>query len=457
MVRFAQSRLSAFARNVRGNVALTFALGAGVLATAVGGGLDYSRSAGIGTELQSALDSGVLAAASLTQDRSPEEVVRAYVEAAIGDHAGVLETLNLEVTSDVALNSRRIGARASVQVPTTLLGITGVNDITVVRQTEAVERARNIEVSLVLDISSSMRGNKIDNLREASLDFVDTVLDADVSESTSISVVPYGGTVRLPDSFFRFITDADEYAPSGFDWRIPVPDVAADWNGCIELTGDEVDSMALTLGGHGVVPNFTVWHASNGWCPDEEGTEAVFLTNDRDALHDLLETFDNPILSDGTGTDIGAGWGMRALHPGWRGELGGHSDYADRPAAFDDEETMKVLVVMTDGGITQQRRPDNAWDPDGDYDSLSHVGTGGTNNLYNKGKARDNFDDICTYAKNNGVVVYTIAFQVGGGRNRRDMEDCASSPARYYDVQDLNIAAAFSAIAADLNQLRLSR
>lgn len=454
MVHRSVSLLKAFSRDVRGNVAMVFALSSMAITGAVGGGLDYSRSAGIGTELQAALDSGVLAAASLTQTRTPEQVVRAYVEAAVGDHAGVMGTLDLEVVSDVSLNSRRISARATVQSQTTLLGVFGINQIAVTRSTEAVERARNIEISLVLDISSSMRGSRIDNLRAAALDFVDTVLDADVSGTTSISVVPYGGTVKLPDQFFHLVTEGRSYSPPGFNWRLDVPQQASDWNGCLELNRNQVDSIRLTPGGHGIVPEFTVWNRGNDWCPDGAGTEAVFMTNDRAALRNLISRFDNDVLSDGTGTDIATGWGVRALDPHWRGDLGGAATFSERPAYFDDAETMKIMVVMTDGGITQQRRPERGWDPE---DGPVHVGTGGTDDLYSTNDARQNFENLCAYARDNGVVVYSIAFQVGGGRNRRDMEECATSPAQFYDVQDLNIASAFSAIAADLNQLRLSR
>ena len=443
-----------FARDVRANVAMSFALCFGVMATAAGGGLDYSRSVSIGSELQAALDSGVLASASLTQTRDPETVVRAYIEAALSDHGDIIETLSLTVTNELSLNSRDVGATASVRVPTTLLGIAGVDYLTVTRETRAVEKARNIEISMVLDISSSMSGSRIDNLREASIDFVDTMLEADVSGMTSMSVVPYGGTVKLDDTFFRFVSNEDEFSLPGFDWEIDLPDSVSDWNGCLEMARNEVDRIALTTGGYGVLPNFTVWNRNNPWCPDEDGTEAVFLSNDRDRLVGLLTNFDNPILSDGTGTDVGTSWGVRALDPSWQGELNGDSDFNDRPAAFNDDETMKVLVVMTDGGITSQRRPEEDWE--GTL-SLSHVGTRGTDNLYSKNDARSHFSDLCDYAKENGVVVYTIAFQVRGNSNRRDMENCATSQAQYYNVEDLNIGAAFSSIASDLNQLRLSQ
>lgn len=457
MFKVFTSKAKSFLQDTRGNVAMIFALSATALTTAVGGGLDYSRSAGIGTELQAALDSGVLAAASLTQTRSAEEVVRAYVEAALGDHAGVLESLTLTVNSDTSLNSREIGAEASVQVPTTLLGVAGIDHITVRRETQAVERARNIEISLVLDISSSMSGAKIDNLREAAIDFVDTMLTVDSADATSFSVIPYGGTVRLPDSFFRFVTDEDEHELSGFDWEVEVPGSASDWNGCLEMTRTQAGAISLTNGDHGVIPGFTVWNKKNGWCPNKAGTEAVFLTNDQSELNALISQFDNPILSDGTGTDIGTGWGVRALDPSWQGGLGGDSDFSDRPAAFDDEDTLKVLVVMTDGGITSQRRPDDEFEPLEDLSTLTHVGTKGTDNLYSRNQARDVFDGLCDHAKDNNVVVYTIAFQVGSGWKQDDMSACATSPAQFYNVEDLDIASAFSAIAADLSQLRLSR
>ena len=47
-------------------------------------------------------------------------------------------------------------------------------------------------------------------------------------------------------------------------------------------------------------------------------------------------------------------WGARALDPAWRGNLGG--SFSDRPASYDDRDTIKILVVMTDGEATAQIR-----------------------------------------------------------------------------------------------------
>ena len=195
--------LTRWSSDRRGNVAIIMALCAGVLVTAVGGALDYSRSATVSSELQSALDSGTLAAASLTQDRSPESVVRAYVEAALDDHPQLLASLQLEVQADISLNSRIVNATASVSMPTTMLGLIGINSLTLEHASEAIEQVRDVEISLVLDVSGSMGGSKINALQDAAIEFVEIVLAADAAERTSISVIPYNGGVRTPRVVMR--------------------------------------------------------------------------------------------------------------------------------------------------------------------------------------------------------------------------------------------------------------
>jgi len=422
-----------------GNVAVTFALTILPITAGVGGAVDFARTGAVGVEIQSALDSGVLAAASLSQARDPEDVVRAYVEAAIDEYNGVIENLVVTVDSDTSFNSRRVLATADVKIPTSILGVAGIDHLFVTRRSEAFEQLMDIEISLVLDISSSMRGSRIDDLRDASIDFIESVMDEDNLEYTSVSIIPYGGTVKLPESFFRFV-----------DTDVSLAQNAEDWNGCLELEQGVVDRLTLSEDTFDDVPEFTVWNRGNNWCPPDDEAAAVFLSNDPDELIDLLETFDNPILSDGTGTDIGIGWGVRALDPAWRTRLGG--DFPDRPVDYTDDETLKVLVVMTDGGITQQRRPESWWE---EGESDPHVGTGGTRDLYNKRRASEHFIALCDYAKDNNVAVYSIAFQVNRSSDRELMEQCASTASGYYNVADTDIGAAFSSIAGEINQLRL--
>ena len=65
---------------------------------------------------------------------------------------------------------------------------------------------------------------------------------------------------------------------------------------------------------------------------------------------------------------------------------------------------------------------------------------------------------VCSATKTEGVVVYTIGFEVPvGGTAERQLSACASSPAHYFRATGTNISAAFSAIAANVKQLRLTQ
>ncbi|WP_440957964.1 pilus assembly protein TadG-related protein [Oceanicaulis sp. LC35] len=421
-----RSLLRHFLQDARGNVAMMFAMFLGPLVVSVGGALDYSRTFTIGAEIQSAMDAGTLAAASLSQGEDPETIVRNYITAALSEHNGVLERLNVQVSSDLAINSREVTADAVISVPTLMLGLIGYDSLTLNRTSEANERVRNLEISLVLDISGSMSGSKITALRDAAEEFVGVMMDPDLDGLTSISVIPYNGGVRLPQAVINDL----------------LPGTPND-TGCIELGVSDPVKMDLDANGY----DWLDWQdndqrnwRSSAFCP-EDNEASLFLEETPSVVIDLIEDLD---AGGNTGLDVATAWGARALDPVWRGRLGG--DFPARPAAYDDPSTMKVLVVMTDGAATAQiRRAQNYY---GNWYSYE---------IYSAAQARTNMADACDAAQAQGVHIYTIAFQVSGSTNRDLMRDCASRAVNYYAVENLDISAAFNSIAADLNNLRLAR
>ena len=62
--------------------------------------------------------------------------------------------------------------------------------------------------------------------------------------------------------------------------------------------------------------------------------------------------------------------------------------------------------------------------------------------------------DMCDTIKANGVVVYSIAFNISEA-NSTLLKDCASSGNNYFNVTGSQITYAFSAIATTINQLQL--
>lgn len=429
--------LTRWSNDRRGNVAIIMALCSGVLVTAVGGALDYSRSATVSSELQSALDSGTLAAASLTQDRSPESVVRAYVEAALDDHPQLLASLQLEVQADISLNSRIVNATASVSMPTTMLGLVGINSLTLEHASEAIEQVRDVEISLVLDVSGSMGGSKINALQDAAIEFVEIVLAADAAERTSISVIPYNGGVRTPSEVNDDLIDGNNNQRRR--------------SGCVDMGTDYPVDMQLPYRSM----EFTEYNGDeqsgnsySSFCP-RSNMESEFLSQNEGRLRGLINSLR---ASGNTGLDVATMWGARALDPAWRGSLGG--SFSDRPASYDDRDTIKILVVMTDGQATAQTRTEEYTY----YDWRGRQRTGTRSyQIYSAAQARENMAEACDVAEENGVQIYTIAFQLSGNTNRDLMRNCANKPQNYYQVEDLDIAEAFSSIAADINRLRLTR
>lgn len=66
--------------------------------------------------------------------------------------------------------------------------------------------------------------------------------------------------------------------------------------------------------------------------------------------------------------------------------------------------------------------------------------------------------DICGAVKDQGVVVYTIGFEVGiNSTAETELKSCATSDAHYYRAQGININDAFSSIASNIVNLRLTQ
>jgi hypothetical protein len=148
--------------------------------------------------------------------------------------------------------------------------------------------------------------------------------------------------------------------------------------------------------------------------------------------------------------------------------------FDDRPAAFDDPETIKVVVLMTDGNITDQFRPRyvdrtaapiNATDEDDiflnhevELDRMNNsndcAGNGCRVTNNNRSTNLSRFYEACTRAKDNDVVIFTIAFNANSNA-REEMQNCASSLSHYYNVRGADLEAAFQSIAGAIQMLRL--
>ena len=67
-------------------------------------------------------------------------------------------------------------------------------------------------------------------------------------------------------------------------------------------------------------------------------------------------------------------------------------------------------------------------------------------------------DQVCTATKANGVLVFSIGFEVENAGNADEvLRNCATSPAHYYSASGVQISDVFGSIAANVQSLRLTQ
>ena len=438
-------------------------------------------------DLQDALDRGTLAAAAPHQSLDPATVVQAYVDTRTFNDTSV--TAN--VVADLTATSSHVTASASYDMPTIIFSLFESNTMPVKAATAAFEGEEDVEISLVLDISGSMARETSDGttqkrlaiLRDAAKQFVTALLDRENAQKVSISMIPYAGQVN---------------AGPLFDLLMPGGPTYANYAGkCVEFTNDDFTTAALPAAGtRAQTPQFQNFRyeadygheADWGWCPtDGSGTNTrgiVPFSRDELALHAAIDQFRG---HDGTGTNNGVKWGVGLLDPSSQPLVQTLSDngvvvadFADRPASYNATRTSKFMVVMTDGNIRYQNRPTSSYlsstswqdywggGPRKDsygrttnllsrYASSRSILTSSTLRTLDEDLRSQQFMDICDIARDKGITVFTIGFDITTTQDAyTEMRDCATVPGNFFDVDGLDLFAAFQQINSFIKKLQLT-
>jgi Flp pilus assembly protein TadG len=368
-------------RGEQGNLTI-LALCMFVLMAMIGGiAVDLMRYEAMRTSLQNTLDRATLAAASLSQQLDAEDVVTDYF-----DKAGLADYLRA-VTVEEGLNYREVKADARAATNPFFLHMIGVEEMDAPGRSKAEQRMTNVEIVLVLDVSGSMAdNNRLTNLKSAANEFVDTVLSSDSEDRISIAVVPFNGQVNLGAALRgRYnaqhqhgVTNvncvdlpASVYTQTGITTTLGLPMTAhADTFSQTSRVASYIDRAST---------NFAVPVPGNRWCPPSTSNTVMLPSQDIAALQAKI----NSLTAIGA-TSINAGmkWGMTLIDPGSEAVIGHFVDTGVVPPVFDgrpfdytDPESMKIIVLMTDGDhFTEERVRDQ-------YKS-GVTGTNGTHAIY---------------------------------------------------------------------------
>ncbi|NBB16877.1 pilus assembly protein TadG [Caulobacter sp. SLTY] len=505
-------------RRQDGNVAITVAIGGLVLAVLVFGLLDVNRASTEKRSLQDALDAAAIYAArsKATTDAEIQVIGQRTLVAQLGtlqDARLVGSTFKLTGNGGAA-----VSATAQVEVKPIIANLWLQRDMLVGAKSEVLRSMNKIELALVLDNTGSMSGSKLTNLKVAAKNLIDT-LAASAARSAEpnpvkIGIVPFSQAVKV-GSAYRSQSWIDQSGAAPINKEIffdratgaavnanrftLLSQMGVSWGGCVETraqpydvqdtaptTGtpatlytpyfapDEPDSRSKSGNANGDFGNF-----ANDYLPDEQFSASDWripqgfvgkydqaptgsgrgpnrgcdmqpimrLTNNWSGLKSLV---DGMVATGNTNIPLGAAWGWNLLSP-----AGPFSD----GAAYGTPKLSKIMLIMTDGDNVMSTAGN---DNESNYNSLGYIWQGRLG-ITNGGEgARTNRMDkrlelLCQNAKAKGVIIYTVRVEVKTGASPL-LRNCATSPDRYFDVQDSDeLNNVFQTIAGEISNLRISR
>ncbi|APE44104.1 hypothetical protein BOO69_12320 [Sulfitobacter alexandrii] len=464
-----------FSKDQDGSITI-FACFMVVIMLMIGGiGVDMMRHEMERTRLQAVSDRAVLAAADLDQTLDPEAVVRDYFA-----KSGMAEYVSA-VNVDEGLNYRTVTVDATNTIKTQFMDTLGVSDLTVPARAKAEEKIQKVEISLVVDISGSMKDNgKMQNLKNAAGVFVDTVLKPENENLISVSLIPYSEHVNAGPAIFNQL-NVNRVHP---------------WSHCIEIPDSEFDNLRFNRSRtydqmqHFQWNTYSIESGSyqntlydtvcprNGDRNGDTGEDYEAITAFSQNAYALKSQINKFKPRAGTSIFLGMKWAVGMLDPDFRPIISnlagmGKADpaFSNRPSALDDPETLKTVILMTDGQNDRSMRiPDWYYDSDSEIVHWSRYNLQYYMNRYVNYYYRSNFyyekynasqgdrllSNICDAAKQARIVIWSIGFEVTD-HGANVMRDCASSPSHFFRVEGVEIEDAFEAIARQINQLRLTQ
>jgi Flp pilus assembly protein TadG len=201
-------------RDQRGNAMMLTAAAIVPVIGIVGSGIDIGRAYMAQLRLQQACDAGVLAGRRAMAAGGYTDAARAEANKmfAFNFPTEIYGSTDISFTSQ-PLGTADVSGAASATLPTVLMYIFGNGEFDLAVTCTAKLEISNVDVMLVLDVTGSMaRANgsdtvtKIAGLRSASMDFFDTLTNADIGDGQlRFGVVPYSSTVNVG----QILLDAD--------------------------------------------------------------------------------------------------------------------------------------------------------------------------------------------------------------------------------------------------------
>ncbi|MBB4303098.1 Flp pilus assembly protein TadG [Rhodobium orientis] len=409
-----RSIFSGFSTSETGALSILFAFLLIPILLLVGTAIDYSRALETKATLRNALDAAALAGvAKLVREGGTKDEVDAIVNATFQNAISLSGGDGISVKGMTIVQDPDTGAvsiDATLSMPTTFMQLAGFADVDITNKSVARLSDKDIEVALMLDVTGSMSGSKIADLKAAAKELIDVLVPTTAhayKNEVRISIIPYSQGVNVA-SYASTVT-----------------------NGVSNKCATERSVKSFTDAFYTDAP---IGDGSTG-CP---GVEFLPLTDSNATLTTKI----NSLATTGfTAGHTGIAWSWYTLSPKWSPLWPAGAD----PVAYDDDETVKIAILMTDGEFNTAY----------DYNSANGKYKESRGNA--KSTSEQRAKKLCANMKKEGIEIYSVTFQLYSSSAKAMMEECASTSAKYFDASNgTALRNAFKAIAADISQMRLS-
>jgi len=471
-----------FLKDESGQFAIMFAIASTALLTMVGVAVDISSIQSTKQNYQDLSDAAVLAAA-VSGKEDPDELQLIASETVLGISGDPSIKVDLSVTLENSI-------QVVVSKPQKLWLMSSLGgDVDISAAAEAPPKSDvKMNVALVLDVTASMDGDKLEDLQEAAKNLVEAFeadeepvlksesgddagfkfnldfklgLDDDLEvhavsakydpNDVKFSVVPFARYVRIPMELetepWLFVEAPNDSCWDRFDLE------ASQAAGTCTETGTESSPWVCSSPVYEEVCETMQWWGcvasrSHPWnkrpqtgplsIPGFAGggscmSEMLPLTGDKD---EVKNTIDNLFTGDETYIPSGLIWGWRTLTPEAPLEEANTIDYAERKS---------TMIVMTDGENSRSY----GGEKDNGFEGVFHWES-------DLSESNDLTAEICEDIKADGIEIYTIAFEVTDADTQTMLQTCASDASKYFDAADSEqLFAAFDTIGNELADVRL--
>jgi uncharacterized protein YegL len=363
------------------------------------------------------------------------------------------------ITFTAADNNTTFTAQGNAYIQTPLLGLVNISQLPLINTTGTEysksqlaaggSSGTDLEISLMLDVTGSMKGSKIDDMKDAAKDLVEIVMATNQGQAgTKVALVPFSSEVRLPSSAnaaargsppSSITVSSSCGGGGGWGWG---------WGGggscsqtyhltpcVVERKGADKYTDAAPGSGNYVMAHYD----TNSSCDLSANEDLQPLTNDTNGLKSKI----NSLSADGsTAGQIGTAWAWYTLSPNWN-SLWSASNQA---GAYGTANLKKIAILMTDGEYNTE------YDANGVITWTSGEPAANDSST-NQARA------LCTGMKAKGIDVYTVGFDLGGNQTAiTTLSQCATDATKFYNADSgEELKQAFRDIALKINQLFLTQ